>query len=150
MPAVAVRRGSTREPHDPDGPSLTLARPSAPSNLPKAQRRLDPLPISRWSSVTLSDRVRALCAGKTPQMLSRLTGASTDAVRRYLRGAAAPPAFLAALAGAMGVSLNWLLSGRGPIRRVEVTALALERASTAELFGELNRRLASPGEPRRS
>lgn len=81
-------------------------------------------------------------------MLARLTGASADAVRRYLRGAAVPPAFLASLAGAMGVSLNWLLSGRGPIRRAEVTSLALERASTAELFGELNRRLAAPCGPR--
>jgi hypothetical protein len=87
--------------------------------------------------------VRALCAGKTPQTLSRLTGANADSVRRYLRGAGVPPWFLVRLASAMDVSLNWMLSGRGPIRRAEVVAMALDRASNSDLLSELSRRLAA-------
>jgi hypothetical protein len=118
---------------DPASSGLRLAHASA--------RPMDPPPTPRVSGASLSDRIRALCAGKTPQTLARMTGSSADSVRRYLRGAAAPPDFLVRLAGATGVSLNWMLSGRGPIRRSEVLAISLERASTTDLLGELARRL---------
>ncbi|MCC6321491.1 MAG: helix-turn-helix transcriptional regulator [Phycisphaerales bacterium] len=143
MPAVASSASPIVSTPTHQAPNLALARSAAASPLPRAHGRADPLPASRWSTASLNDRVRALCAGKTPQMLARLTGANADAVRRYLRGTGIPPAFLVRLARSMGVSMNWLLSGRGPIRRAEVVSLALERASTADLFSELSRRLSA-------
>jgi transcriptional regulator with XRE-family HTH domain len=135
--AMTPLTSRTQPPPEPaPAPGLRLSR---------AHARTDPLPAGRWSAATLTDRVRALCAGRTPQAIARLSGVSVDSVRRYLRGAGIPPRFLVALSQALEVSLNWLLTGRGPVRRAEVIALALERASTTDLLGELAARIRDAG-----
>jgi len=117
-----------------------------------AHAKFDPLPFvrSKAGGATIADRLRTICNGKTPQTLARLTGAKADAVRRYLRGAAVPPMFLVCLAHAYGISLNWLLNGRGPRHRVEVYEVSIERASSAELLAELARRINESGAGSRS
>ena len=52
-----------------------------------------------------------------------------------------PPGFLIALGETFDVSLNWLLTGRGPTRRAEVVAMSLDRAGASELLTELGARI---------
>lgn len=121
----------------PDQASTRSPRDWKPLRLAPAHGRREPLPRTTWSARSVSDRLADACRGRTPQSLARLSGASEYAVRRYLRGSTPPPSYLVRISVGLGLSLNWLLTGRGPARRTEVRDLALDRASTGELVAEL-------------
>lgn len=82
----------------------------------------------------LHDRLQAAVGEMTYRQLAELTGANAETVRRYMQGQ--PPAveFLAAVCRAFGVSGDWLLMGRGPMRAKDVRPSALAESSAGELF----------------
>ncbi|MCC6660010.1 MAG: helix-turn-helix transcriptional regulator [Phycisphaerales bacterium] len=86
----------------------------------------------------LLERMRAAVGNRTHRHLSELTSASTESVRRYLEGRTPPSMdFLSELCRTLGVSGEWLLTGRGPMRSAEASARALSRAGVPELLAAL-------------
>jgi transcriptional regulator with XRE-family HTH domain len=85
----------------------------------------------------LHERMRAVVGARTYKTVSDLTATNAETVRRYLQGQSPSVEFLAALASALEINGEWLLCGRGAMRRGEVKAHALREASGAELLGAL-------------
>lgn len=65
-------------------------------------------------SSSLHDRLREVVGDRTYRALADLTGQHPETVRRYMQGQAPSVEFLAAVCSALGVSADWLLTGRGP------------------------------------
>ena len=97
----------------------------------------------------LHERLRIAAEGRSNRMIADLTGVPTETVRRYMRGQGPSAEFLTRFCGAMGISGDWLLMGRGPMRaanRIEpsselddVDDMALSRM--ADQVESLRRRL---------
>ena len=67
-------------------------------------------------SSALHDRLREVAGDRTYRAVGDLTGHHPETVRRYMQGQAPSVEFLAAVCAALGVSADWLLTGRGPAR----------------------------------
>lgn len=68
---------------------------------------------------TLSGRIKAarMSASRTKRQLARMVGVSPHAIRKWERGDGTPRRQkIAAIARACGISITWLLTGRGPRR----------------------------------
>lgn len=82
----------------------------------------------------LHDRLLQIAGDRTYRALGDLTGQNPETVRRYMLGQAPSVEFLAALCTALGVSADWLLTGRGPAKTSEVREHAIRDASPGDLL----------------
>lgn len=89
----------------------------------------------------IHERVRSLVGVKTYRTVADMTGYNAETVRRYMLGQEMSVDFLASLARATNASAEWLLTGRGPMKRTGVQAHALQEASVSELLNAMARTL---------
>ncbi len=66
--------------------------------------------------------------------LGRLTDTHPETVRRYMQGQAPSATFLTNLCSAMGISGEWLLTGKGPMKCAQMRSHALNQADPSELM----------------
>ncbi len=83
------------------------------------------------------ERLVAAAGSITYRALGELTGVHPENVRRYMQGQAPSAEFLASFCHQLGINGEWMLTGRGPMKAVEVRADALTRANPGELLGAL-------------
>lgn len=79
----------------------------------------------------------AAAGERTFRHLGELTRTNSETVRRYMSGQAPSAEYLASFCEALGVNADWLLTGRGPMKRAEVRAHALQQADPAELLSAM-------------
>lgn len=79
-------------------------------------------PARNWStqeekrlSDGLTERLRAACGSKHTSEIARMTDWNRETIRRYLSGQRPDIEFLARFAKVMGVSMDWLVLGTGPV-----------------------------------
>mgnify|MGYP001434154512 CR=1 FL=1 len=82
----------------------------------------------------LHDRLREAGGSKSYRHIGELTGTHPETVRRYMQGQAPAVEFVAAFAHAMGLNIDWLLTGRGPMKAADVKAHTLGEANASELL----------------
>jgi transcriptional regulator with XRE-family HTH domain len=82
----------------------------------------------------LHERLQAVAGSLTYRNIAELTKTHPETVRRYMQGHAPSVEFLAAVCTAMGISAEWLLTGRGPMRTSDLKTHALKEANPAELL----------------
>jgi transcriptional regulator with XRE-family HTH domain len=70
----------------------------------------------------------------TYRQVSDQTGTNAETVRRYLQGHAPSVEFVAALCRVFGISADWLLTGRGPMKAADLKTHVLGDSSAGELF----------------
>ena len=85
----------------------------------------------------IHERVRAAAGERTNRVLAELTGASSKTIRRYMAGQAPSVDFLCAFCKALDINGDWLLTGRGPMKNVDVKHHALGEARAADLLGAM-------------
>ncbi|MFN0134184.1 MAG: helix-turn-helix domain-containing protein [Phycisphaerales bacterium] len=83
--------------------------------------------------------MRAAVGQRTHRHIAELTGTNHETARRYLSGQAPSVEFLSALCRALGLSAEWLLSGRGPMKAAEVRHHTLNESGAADLLAALSR-----------
>lgn len=66
--------------------------------------------------------------------LGRLTDTHPETVRRYMQGQAPSATFLTNLCRALGISGEWLLTGKGPMKCTDLRSHALSQADPSELM----------------
>ncbi len=86
---------------------------------------------------TLHHRLRAAAADRSYRELGDLTSTHPETVRRYMQGAVPSIEFLSAFAGALGVSVEWLLTGAGAMRSKDLRPHVLREASVSELLNAM-------------
>lgn len=82
----------------------------------------------------MHERILTAVGTRTYRHVGEMTGTHPETVRRYLQGQAPSVEFVAALAKALNISADWLLTGRGPMKCEELKAHALATAETSELL----------------
>lgn len=82
----------------------------------------------------LHERLREAGGSKSYRHIGELTGTHPETVRRYMQGQAPAVEFVAAFAHAMGLNIDWLLTGRGPMKAADVKAHTLGEANASELL----------------
>jgi transcriptional regulator with XRE-family HTH domain len=84
---------------------------------------------------SLHERMR-LAVGEhaTYRQVSDRTGTHAETVRRYMQGQAPSVEFVAALCRVFGISADWLLTGRGPMKAADLKGHVLGESSAGELF----------------
>lgn len=85
----------------------------------------------------LHERLQAVAGQMTFRQLGELTQTHPETVRRYMQGQAPSVEFLAAICVHLGVSGEWILTGRGPMRATDMKAHALKQANAAELLNAM-------------
>lgn len=86
----------------------------------------------------LHERLNDAAGSRSYKHLGELTGTNAESVRRYMQGQAPSVEFLSRLCEALGLSADWLLLGRGPMRAEEVRGEALRSADPAELLSAMS------------
>ena len=99
-----------------------------------------PLDAPAWHHA-MYDRLLSACSGRSARSLASLVDISPETVRRTLRGQRPSVEFLVKLSETMGLSGDWLLTGRGPMHTKDQVAAALKQASEMQLCAELGARL---------
>lgn len=94
----------------------------------------------------LTERLLAAAGDRTYRSLAELTSTNAETVRRYMQGQAPSVEFLAAVCVRLGISEQWLISGRGPMKTSQVRSHALNEASVSELLSAMARTLERLGE----
>lgn len=82
----------------------------------------------------LHDRLLQATGDRTLRRIGEMTNTHPETVRRYLNGHAPSVDFVSRLAQALGLNLNWILTGRGPMRMAEVKPQALRDANATDLL----------------
>jgi len=82
----------------------------------------------------LHDRLQAAVGDRTFRRVGTLTNTHPETVRRYLSGHAPSVDFVTRLAASLGLNINWILTGRGPMRQAEVKPAALREANATDLL----------------
>lgn len=83
----------------------------------------------------LHERMRlAVGEDSTYRQVADRTGANAESVRRYMQGNAPSVEFVVSLCRCFGVSADWLLTGRGPMKAKDLKGYALGESSAGELF----------------
>lgn len=80
------------------------------------------------------DRLNEAAGEISYRKLGRLTDTHPETVRRYMQGQAPSATFLTNLCRVMGISGEWLLTGRGPMKCSDVRSHALSQADPSELL----------------
>lgn len=95
----------------------------------------------------VTNRLRQLLEPLNISEVARQTGFSRNTVHRYKKGHPASIYFLVRFCEAREISAEWLLLGRGAVRRADVRKAHLDSASSAELCAALARRIDRPQQP---
>ena len=82
----------------------------------------------------LHDRLLTAVGDRTNRRIGDMTSTHPETVRRYLTGHAPSVDFISRLAHELGLNLNWLLTGRGPMRMAEIKPRALKEANATDLL----------------
>ncbi len=82
----------------------------------------------------LHQRLQSVAGDRTYRRLSEMTQTHHETVRRYMLGQAPSVEFLTAFASAFGVNSEWLLTGRGPMKRDDLRGFILKDANPSELL----------------
>lgn len=82
----------------------------------------------------LQDRLLIAVGDRTNRRVGEMTNTHPETVRRYLSGHAPSVDFVSRLAHALGLNLNWILTGRGPMRVAEIKPRALKEANATDLL----------------
>ncbi len=82
----------------------------------------------------LHDRLQQITEGMTFRAVAELTGVHAENVRRYMTGQTPSVEFLGGLCSALGISADWLLTGRGPMRMSELPKHAAHKAEAGEVL----------------
>lgn len=85
----------------------------------------------------LHDRLGAILADLNYRQVGDLTSTNAETARRYMTGAPPSVEFLAAVCTKLEVNAEWLLTGRGVIKRKDVRGAALREANVGELLTSL-------------
>lgn len=83
----------------------------------------------------LHDRLNAAVGDRTYRHIGEMTQTHPETVRRYMQGQSPSVEFVAALATALGLSGDWLLTGRGPMKQEDARTNQLHESSAGELLG---------------
>jgi transcriptional regulator with XRE-family HTH domain len=84
--------------------------------------------------VVMLERMLSAVGNRTYRHVGELTNTHPETVRRYLQGQVPSVEFVASLSKALGVSADWLLTGRGPMKNEDLRAHALAQADASELL----------------
>lgn len=82
----------------------------------------------------LHDRLQVAIGDRTYKRVGDLTNTHPETVRRYLQGHAPSVDFVTRLAATLGLNMNWILTGRGPMRLTEMKPAALREANATDLL----------------
>lgn len=82
----------------------------------------------------LHDRIQLAVGDRTYKRIGDLTNTHPETVRRYLQGHAPSVDFVTRLAATLGLNINWILTGRGPMRLAEMKPAALREANATDLL----------------
>lgn len=82
----------------------------------------------------LHDRIRQAVGVRSYRHVAELTGTNHESVRRYLTGQTPSVEFLTQLSRALGLSTEWLLTGRGPMLLQDVRASHLRESPAPDLL----------------
>lgn len=85
----------------------------------------------------LHERMAEAAEGRTFRAIGDLTDFNSETVRRYMQGQAPSVEFVAAFCDGLGVCIDWLLAGRGPMKREQVRSEALKEANPSELLSAI-------------
>jgi transcriptional regulator with XRE-family HTH domain len=85
----------------------------------------------------LHERLAAVVGQRSSRYVGELTNTNHETVRRYLSGQAPSTEFLQAVCRAFGLSADWLLLGKGPMKASDVRDHALRQADPSELLTAL-------------
>jgi len=80
------------------------------------------------------DRLSMAAGELSYRKLGKATDTHPETVRRYMQGQSPSATFLTNLCYALGISGEWLLTGRGPMKRSDMRTHALKQANPAELL----------------
>lgn len=86
------------------------------------------------SQERLHDRLQAAVGDRTYRRIGDLTSTHPETVRRYLTGHAPSVDFISRLASSLGLNINWILTGHGPMRQADVKPHVLREANVADLL----------------
>jgi transcriptional regulator with XRE-family HTH domain len=86
------------------------------------------------SASPLHDRLAAAAASMTYRQVGEVTRTHPETVRRYMQGQSPSVEFLETLAHALGLSGEWLLTGRGPMKLDEARLHALRESNATDLL----------------
>lgn len=109
------------------------------------RREQHPSPAAPPDPCGILERIVEVTEGLSCSELAALTGLHPENIRRTRNGGRVSAGFVAALAEAFGVRIDWLLLGRGPRFPLEEQAAQLRSATPRELFGALTRKLCASG-----
>jgi hypothetical protein len=98
-------------------------------------------PIEEPAPPTIQLRLGQVLQGLRYVDISQMTGVHPETVRRYLTKTSPSIEFVSAVAQHQGVSLDWLLLGRGPQRTIDVARVHLASAPLTELIAMVEQRL---------
>ncbi|MFN4097786.1 MAG: helix-turn-helix domain-containing protein [Sphingomonas sp.] len=87
----------------------------------------------------MKDRIRSAIGEEPVAAFARRCGFGESLLRKYLAGAEPSAKNLARIADAAGVSLEWLATGRGPMRR-EAAKHSPDQAESGPVAGPRGRR----------
>ncbi len=82
----------------------------------------------------LHERMTEAAEGRTYRAIGDLTDHNSETVRRYMQGQSPSVEFVAAFCASLGINIEWLVTGAGPMKRTEVRMQALREANPSELF----------------
>ncbi|TVQ63459.1 MAG: hypothetical protein EA378_01920 [Phycisphaerales bacterium] len=97
------------------------------------------------SQSPLHERLEVAAGDRSYRALAELTETNAETCRRYMQGQSPSAEFLSAFCAALGISGDWLLTGRGPMRVADATSHALKRADPGELLGAMANTLETLG-----
>jgi transcriptional regulator with XRE-family HTH domain len=83
------------------------------------------------------ERLAAVVGQRSSRHIGDLTSTNHETVRRYLTGFAPSIEFVQAVCKAFGVSAEWLLTGKGPMKASDIRRNALREADAGELLTAL-------------
>ncbi|MEQ8843824.1 MAG: helix-turn-helix transcriptional regulator [Phycisphaerales bacterium] len=82
----------------------------------------------------LHDRLLHAAGDRTLRRIGQMTNTHPETVRRYLSGHAPSVDFVSRFAQALGLNLNWILTGRGPMHIAQIKPQALKDANATDLL----------------
>jgi transcriptional regulator with XRE-family HTH domain len=86
------------------------------------------------STSPLHQRLRVAVGRRSFRELAAMTESHPETVRRYVLGQSPSAEFLQRVAEGLEINSEWLLQGRGPMRRNEIRQHALKEANAHELL----------------
>ncbi|MEQ8317372.1 MAG: hypothetical protein RIE77_07280 [Phycisphaerales bacterium] len=82
----------------------------------------------------LHDRLQIAVGDRTFRRVGQITNTHPETVRRYLGGHAPSVDFVSRLSESLGLNINWVLTGRGPMRQAQVKPHVLREANATDLL----------------